>query len=194
MLTTPNLTITPFARDRIDQVRANRRRPDAGIRIALTGRNDGAFQWDMQLAGEDEPQAGDIVVDVDGIDVHLPTATVPYVEGAVLDAEKMSGALRITTPQPLWLDPLAAEVQAFLDAEINPSVAGHGGHIDLLEVGDGVAYIHMGGGCQGCGMASVTLSQGVRVALLDHFPDIVDVLDTTDHAAGANPYYQAAKK
>ena len=52
----------------------------------------------------------------------------------------------------------------------------------------------MGGGCQGCGMAEVTLGQGVRVAILERFPQIIEVRDTTDHAQGANPYYQAAKK
>ena len=64
----------------------------------------------------------------------------------------------------------------------------------LLDVSDGVAFIHMGGGCQGCGMAEVTLGQGVRVAILERFPEIIEVRDTTDHAQGANPYYQAAKK
>jgi len=73
-------------------------------------------------------------------------------------------------------------------------VASHGGHIDLLDVAEGVAFIHMGGGCQGCGMAEVTLGQGVRAAILDAFPEIREVRDTTDHAQGANPYYQAAKK
>ena len=62
------------------------------------------------------------------------------------------------------------------------------------DVAEGVAYVHMGGGCQGCGMASVTLAQGVRTAILDRFPEITDVRDTTDHAQGANPYYQASKK
>ena len=102
--------------------------------------------------------------------------------------------MRVENPNPLWLDPLAEAVQRLLDDEINPSVATHGGHIDLLDVADGVAFIHMGGGCQGCGMAAVTLGQGVRSAILDSFSDIREVRDTTDHAQGANPYYQAAKK
>jgi Fe/S biogenesis protein NfuA len=85
-------------------------------------------------------------------------------------------------------------VQRLLDEEVNPSVASHGGHIDLLDVTDGVAFIQMGGGRQDCGMAEVTLVQGVRIAILDDFPEIRDVRDTTDHAQGANPYYPAAKK
>jgi len=121
-------------------------------------------------------------------------ASVPYLDGITLDANPSSGALTVDNPNPLWLDELARDVQRLLDEEINPSVAMHGGHIDLLDVSDGVAYINMGGGCQGCGMAEVTLGQGVRVAIMDRFPQITEVRDTTDHAQGANPYYQAAKK
>ena len=57
-----------------------------------------------------------------------------------------------------------------------------------------LAYLRLSGGCQGCGMASVTLSQGIEVALRDNVPEISRVVDVTDHAAGANPYYEAAKK
>ena len=190
----PAITVTDAARRRIDEVRANRRQPNAGIRIAITGREGGEFQYDLQLAAADDLRDDDLVVDgAEGVSFHLPRATAAYMEGVTVDADA-GGALRVDNPNPLWLEPLAAEVQAFLDAEINPSVATHGGHIDLLDVSDGIAFIHMGGGCQGCGMATVTLGQGVRVALLERFPDIVDVLDTTDHGAGQNPYYQASKK
>ncbi|MGZ7017946.1 MAG: NifU family protein, partial [Acidimicrobiia bacterium] len=57
-----------------------------------------------------------------------------------------------------------------------------------------IAYLRMGGGCQGCGMAAVTLSQGIEVALLEFVPEITEVVDVTDHASGSNPYYEAAKK
>lgn len=191
----PTIHVTDFARTRVEQVRANRKQPDAAVRIAITGRAGGTFQYDMQLAAADSQREDEILVEArDGVVFHLPRSTAPYLDGATLDADPTTGALRVNNPNPLWLDPVAAEVQAFLDAEVNPSVASHGGHIDLLDVTDGIAYIHMGGGCQGCGMASVTLSQGVRVAILEHFEGIVDVLDSTDHAAGANPYYQASKK
>lgn len=191
----PKVSATDFALERINQVRANRKQPDAGVRIAITGRQDGGFTYDMALAAADDLREDEIVVEgPPGVRFHLPRASAAYLDGITLDADPISGALRIDNPNPIWLDPVAAEVQAFLDAEINPSVASHGGHIDLLDLSDGVAYIHMGGGCQGCGMASVTLGQGVRVALLERFPDVIEVLDTTDHAAGRNPYYEASKK
>lgn len=191
----PKIRATNYALKRIDQVRENRKQPDAGVRVAITGRQDGTFMYDMGLVAPGEEREDDlVVVGPNGIRFHLPRASAPYLDGITLDADALTGALTVENPNPLWLDPLAAGIQRFLDAEINPAVASHGGHIDLLDVNDGIAYIHMGGGCQGCGMASVTLSQGVRVAVLERFEDIVDVLDTTDHAAGKNPYYEASKK
>ena len=191
----PRIDATEFALTRIEQVRANRRQPDAGVRIAITGRRDGAFTYDMQLVGAGEEHAGDLVAEGPaGVPVHIPMAAAPYLDGITLDADPSTGALTVDNPNPLWLDPVAEAVQRLLDDEINPAVASHGGVIDLLDVSEGVAYIHMGGGCQGCGMAEVTLGQGVRTAILDRFPEITEVRDTTDHAQGANPYYQAAKK
>ncbi|MDP6352086.1 MAG: NifU family protein [Alphaproteobacteria bacterium] len=80
-----------------------------------------------------------------------------------------------------------------LDQRINPSVAMHGGHIALVDVTDDTVYIRLEGGCQGCGMADVTLKQGVEGEIKRAAPDIVHVLDVTDHAGGTNPYYQPSK-
>ena len=90
--------------------------------------------------------------------------------------------------------PVAERVISVLDHQINPAIAAHGGHAELVAVEDDTAYLRLSGGCQGCGMASVTLSQGIEVALRDNVPEISRVVDVTDHAAGANPYYEAAKK
>jgi Fe/S biogenesis protein NfuA len=191
----PRIAATDLALTRIEQVRSNQRKPGAGVRIAITGRQEGAFTYDLSLVAMGEEREGDVIVDgPGGIRFMLPLESVPYLDGITIDADRLSGALRVDNPNPLWLEELARDVQQLLDQEINPSVATHGGHIDLLDVSDGVAYIHMGGGCQGCGMAEVTLGQGVRVAILERFPEITEVRDTTDHAQGANPYYQAAKK
>jgi Fe-S cluster biogenesis protein NfuA len=86
-----------------------------------------------------------------------------------------------------------AGVQRVLDEQINPGVAGHGGHISLVDVADHTVYIRLEGGCQGCGMADVTLKQGVEVAIKNAVPSIVAVLDTTEHADGKNPYFQPGK-
>ena len=85
-------------------------------------------------------------------------------------------------------------MQEILDARINPGVKAHGGHVSLIDVQDGRVFLQLGGGCQGCGMVDVTLRQGIEVMLKEEIPEITEVLDTTDHAAGDNPYYQPSKE
>ena len=89
---------------------------------------------------------------------------------------------------------LARRVMAVLDRDVNPSIAAHGGHAELAGIEGRTAYLRLGGGCQGCGMAPVTLSQGIEIAITEAVPEIVDVVDVTDHASGTNPYFEAAKK
>ncbi|HHN73873.1 MAG TPA: iron-sulfur cluster assembly accessory protein, partial [Acidobacteria bacterium] len=85
-------------------------------------------------------------------------------------------------------DPVAKKVQLVLDERVQPSLAQHGGWIELVEVSDGVAYVQLGGGCQGCSGAQATLSEGIRHAIIEQVPEISDVVDRTDHGAGTNPF------
>ena len=89
---------------------------------------------------------------------------------------------------------IARRVMAVLDRDVNPAIATHGGHADLAAVEGATAYLRLGGGCQGCGMATVTLSQGIEVAITQAVPEINRVVDVTDHASGTNPYFEPAKK
>jgi Fe/S biogenesis protein NfuA len=108
------------------------------------------------------------------------------------------GAGRPGPPQPSptgGLDTdLARRVTVVLERDINPSIASHGGHAELAAIEDATAYLRLGGGCQGCGMATVTLSQGIEVAITQAVPEITRVIDVTDHASGTNPYFEPAKK
>ena len=88
---------------------------------------------------------------------------------------------------------LRGKVQELIDTMINPAIAGHGGFVDLVDVQDNRVYLQMGGGCQGCGAADITLKSGIERLIKDELPEVVEVLDTTDHASGANPYYTAGK-
>ena len=90
-------------------------------------------------------------------------------------------------------DDLMTRVQELIDNSINPAVAGHGGFVQLLDVKENKVYIQMGGGCQGCGAADVTLKSGIERLIKEELPEVTEVLDTTDHASGANPYYTAGK-
>ena len=85
------------------------------------------------------------------------------------------------------------KIQKILDEMINPAVASHGGYVELLDVKENVAYLKLGGGCQGCGMVNVTLKQGIEATLKEEIPQLAGVIDQTDHAGGSNPYYQPAK-
>ena len=84
---------------------------------------------------------------------------------------------------------LKKKVQEVLDSQINPSVASHGGFVDLIAVENNNVYIRMGGGCQGCGAANMTLKMGIERTIREAIPSIGQILDSTDHASGNNPYY-----
>ena len=100
---------------------------------------------------------------------------------------------RDALPKPGLETPEGRAIQALLEEHVNPAVAAHGGHISLVDVSDDTAYIRLEGGCQGCGMADVTLKQGVATEIHRVAPGISNVLDVTDHAGGSNPYYQPGK-
>ncbi|MGH7569997.1 MAG: NifU family protein [Gemmatimonadales bacterium] len=91
-------------------------------------------------------------------------------------------------------DALYERVSELFDHDVNPMVARHGGRVELIDVQDAVVMLRMMGGCQGCGMADVTLRQGIEGLLQQHVPEVRGIVDITDHASGSNPYFQAAKK
>lgn len=100
----------------------------------------------------------------------------------------------ITGPAPDLSGDVPQRVMQILEHQINPSIASHGGVAELVAVEDDTAFLRLGGGCQGCAMASVTLTQGIQVAITDSVPEINNVVDVTDHAGGSNPYFQQSKK
>ena len=91
-------------------------------------------------------------------------------------------------------DVLYDQVARLFDEQVNPMVARHGGRVELIDVQDAMVMLRLGGGCQGCGMADVTLRQGIEAMLSQSIPQVKGIVDITDHAAGANPYFAAAKK
>lgn len=91
-------------------------------------------------------------------------------------------------------DALYERVADLFERQVNPMVARHGGRVELIDVQDAVVMVRMAGGCQGCGMADVTLRQGIEAMLHQEVPEVKGIVDITDHAAGSNPYFAAAKK
>ena len=82
------------------------------------------------------------------------------------------------------------QVEKLLDEQIRPALAAHGGNVELLDIDNNNVYVKLTGGCQGCSSSSATLKDGIARLLKQNFPDIEEVIDTTDHASGENPYFK----
>ena len=189
------LTVTEDANQKIQSVIEDQGLEVEGLRISISGRSAAAFEYGLGL--EVEPNPEDVVVDCGEFKVFMDPESAENLKGATIDyvEDLNSSGFKIDNPNtPTWDNPKAQAVQQLIDERINPAVASHGGHIDLLDVTDDSIYIHMGGGCQGCGMANVTLKHGIEGMIQEHFPEIKNIIDTTDHAAGDNPYYQPSKE
>jgi Fe-S cluster biogenesis protein NfuA len=128
-----------------------------------------------------------------------PWQAVGKAVGVAIRAAAASGAPAVATktappPGAVDDDALYERVARLFDEQVNPMVARHGGRVELIDVQDAVVMLRMGGGCQGCGMADVTLRQGIEGMLAQHIPEVRGIVDITDHTSGANPYFQASKK
>lgn len=189
------LTVTPAAREKIDELMQAEQAPALALRVGIRGRGPSGFQYDLGFVEASSKEEGDAVVDCEGFQVFVDAASQPQLQGSTLDfvTEHGESGFKIDNPNPLWADPLAAQVQQVIDDKINPGVAAHGGFVQLLDVKDRKVYIQLGGGCQGCGMADVTLKQGIEVMIREAVPEIEAIVDTTDHAGGTNPFYQPSK-
>jgi len=187
--------VTDAAREKIREIMDMQGIAGRGaIRVGINGRGPAGFNYGMSLEEDPETEPTDYVQDEGEFKVLVDGPSIEKLRGASVDfvGQLVGGGFRIDNPNSIWDDPMAVEIQKLLDTEINPGVASHGGFVELLDVKDEQVYVRMGGGCQGCGMASVTLKQGVEALLKQHYPAI-SVIDTTDHAGGNNPYYQPAK-
>ena len=161
------------------------------LRIEIVGRGAKGFQYDLQFIDINDASDDDVAQEARGFQVRIAARSAKYLDGATLDFKEtlMGGGFSFENPNPLWIDDLSQRVAEVIDKNVNPAVASHGGHVDLVGVDEKKAIIAFGGGCQGCGMADVTLKQGVEVMIMDNVPEIIEVIDATDHAAGANPFY-----
>ena len=166
------------------------------LKVEIVGRGPKGFQYDLQLIGKSDALDDDVETVVDGLAVFVSANSAQYLEGTILDYKEtlMGGGFSFENPNPLWMDDLSKAVAEVISEKVNPVVASHGGHVDLIGIDDGKAVIAFGGGCQGCGMIDVTLKQGVEVMIQEHIPEIEAIYDVTDHAEGKNPYYQPSAK
>ena len=193
------ITISASAQNYFRHLLAQQDIPGLGIRMKAV--HGGTPKADCTLEYcEPADLAGDeIVVDGGDVGVYVDAASAKYLEGADVDYQvnATGGQLTIRAPHikgdvPAADAPFADRVQYVLDSEINPQIAAHGGRVSLVQAdaGDGIVVLRFGGGCHGCGMADVTLKQGIETTLRSRFPEIREVRDATDHTSGHNPYYR----
>jgi len=194
------LHITPAARSQLAAVFARQAEPVA-LRVLVKNPGGAPLQYDMALEPVDGLRLGDTVLEVDGVRVVVDADSVPGLDGATVDFrdDPLQPGFVVEPPRvdvPSQFDtssPLASQVESVLEHHVNPSIASHGGHAHLVGVQDDVVFVALGGGCQGCSMASVTLKQGIEQILKQAIPRIKAVVDATDHALGNNPFYASDK-
>ena len=194
----PDISMTEPAIERLQNLVANAGDPPvAGIRLQLGRRTADGFEHELTMVDEGAEPEDDYEVDFGKLMIYIDSDHAEYLDGLSVHWEfKGEGVngFKFDNPNPRWLDPIAERIQVLLDEQINPGIASHGGFVDLMGVEGTTAFIQLGGGCQGCGMADVTLRQGIEVAIKETVPEIQEIHDATDHASGTNPYFEPSKK
>ncbi len=189
------LSFTAAARDMI--VGLTSQMEGAALRVSCGAGSPIAPEYELTLVDEKEP--GDVVVNQGAFRVYIDGASLQLVQGRTIDfvESQDGGGFVVLQPEavpqqarPRPTGALAERVLTVLEEKVNPGIAAHGGEITLVDVKDDVVYLEMNGGCQGCGMARVTLRQGVERMLMQAVPEIQGIVDVTDHASGTSPYYE----
>ena len=197
------LTVTAPARDKILELRAQEDDPDTlGLRIEVTGVQGVEYTYDLTFDPVEEADegAGDLIEAQGDLPVIIPGASVDSLRGATLDLPTTDGQQGLVLRNPNRPDPLSGmhmeltgsvedKVRQLLDGQINPSLAMPGGFAALERVEGDTVYVTMGGGCQGCAVSAMTLREGIARSIKEAIPEVSEVVDTTDHALGENPYY-----
>jgi Fe/S biogenesis protein NfuA len=170
-----------------------------GLRISVNHPGTPGASCDLQFSPQGQRQEDDRIVEFNDFNLYVAAASEQWLAEAEIDFEQdaTGGQLTIKAPGIKGSEPSAdadvdQRVSWLLETEINPALASHGGRVALVEVTDKMEVVlQFGGGCQGCGMADVTMKQGIEQTLTRHIPEITAVVDVTDHQSGANPYYES---
>lgn len=206
---TPAISIEEQAKAMILEVRE--REPDGenlGLVLSIGGVDGTSFRYNVALMRIEDAAPDDHIVDHGNLSIVVPAADLENLRGATIkmSANLLQPGLVLDNPnspspqilgqgEPADLSGSVAErVVEVVNTMINPAIAAHGGRADVIAVEESTVYVRLGGGCQGCGLAAVTLSQGIESTLTQMVPEIVKVIDVTDHAEGSNPYYEQSKK
>lgn len=170
--------------------------PGLGVRLAAVHPGTARADVRLEFAAPDELQGDEWAVDCEGFTLWLDADSVRFLDGAEIDyaTQATGGQLQIRAPKikgevPGEAASLVERVRWLVEFEINPQLAQHRGHVAVQEVtADGVVVLRFGGGCHGCGLADVTLKQGIEKTLMEKVPGVTAVRDATDHDTGTAPY------
>lgn len=190
----PLLRVTEVAIKQIKHILSEEGLSDQAVRVGISDRSPTAFQYQLEFCDRQDRKPDDQELTEDEVMFYVNGDSADDLRGTTLDYVDtgFSAGFKFDNPnRPKLLDdPIAERVFRVIQDQINPGVASHGGHVQLLDVKEGTAYVRLGGGCQGCGQADTTVKHGIEAAIFEAVPEIHTVLDVTDHAAGTNPYYQ----
>ncbi len=174
------------------------------LQVDVVGEAASDYLYELTFAPVAKVGSGDSLGHSGELAVLVPEGAVPKLRGATLDHVEPTGLVlrNPNRPRPTvkasgsthLAGSVGERIQQLLDGEINPMLAQHGGFAALERVEADTAFMIMGGGCQGCGLAQLTLTEGIKATIEDTIPEITNVIDITDHAAGDNPFYQPNSK
>jgi Fe/S biogenesis protein NfuA len=196
------ISVTDAAQKYFNHLISEQDEDDLGLRISVFRPGTPAAGCDLQFCPTGQNMPDDDVIAFEGFKLFVAHASSEWLEQAEIDFEEdtTGGQLTIKAPgikgsQPGDESPLEDRINWLLQTEINPALAAHGGRVALVEITERKEVVlQFGGGCHGCGMADVTLKQGIEQTLTRNFPEVTGVLDATDHRSGKNPYYAAGTR
>ncbi|MDC7827705.1 MULTISPECIES: Fe-S biogenesis protein NfuA [Pseudomonas] len=191
------IIITDAAQDYLADLLEKQNTPGIGIRIFITQPGTQYAETCIAYCKPGEEKPDDQPIGLKSFTAYLDAVSQPFLEDALVDyaTDRMGGQLTIKAPNakvPMVNEdsPLNERVDYYLQTEINPGLASHGGMVSLVDiVDDNVAVLRFGGGCQGCGQVDLTLKDGVERTLLERIPELTAVRDVTDHTNRENAYY-----
>ncbi len=191
------ITITESAR--LHFVKLLEQQPeDTNIRVFVVNPGTPNAECGVSYCPPEAIEAGDTKIPFEGFSAFIDELSLPFLEEAEIDfvTDKMGSQLTLKAPNAKMRKvsddaSLMERLEYALQTQINPQLAGHGGHISLVDITeDGIALVQFGGGCNGCSMVDVTLKEGIEKELLQQFPDeLTAVRDATEHARGEHSYY-----
>jgi len=187
------ITLTEAAQEKIAEFVKEAGEECRGVRVRAARVGKYTFRYQIHLVRDEDIEENDSTLDLDGFAVVVDPQSDEWMDGSTVDFLTLdSGSgFQIDNPAaaPTWDDPVAQKVQKVIDEKVTPVVGSHGGWVELDRVDGDTAYVHLGGGCQGCSSASFTLSQGIEAAITQEVAEIEHVVDETDHGAGDQPFY-----